>query len=271
LEQCQSDALLGITGTLDSATWYAAQVARGSEQSITFMERQSIPASATPVQAVSGNQQPPAEPVPSLALEIAHWNSGCRFVAGVDEVGRGAWAGPVVAAAVVLPADVSIADALAGVRDSKTLSPAARERLDLVIRSHAIAVAVGLADARDVDSLGLLPATARAMNQALAGLHLTPDHTLVDGLRMKGLTCDHSAIIRGDSLCLSIAAASIVAKVLRDRLMCALETTYPGYGFAQHKGYGTAEHRAALCRLGPCDQHRLSYAPLSAMLPFPQS
>jgi ribonuclease HII len=219
---------------------------------------------------MSSPQRRLAEPRPSLALEVEHWNSGFRLVAGVDEVGRGAWAGPVVAAAVILPAELSISEHLAGVRDSKALSPAARERLDVLIRSHAAAVGLGMADARTVDSIGLLPATVLAMNQALAGLSLLPEHTLVDGPRLKGLTCAHSAIVRGDASCLSIAAASIVAKVARDRWMCELETRHPGYGFAQHKGYGTEEHRAALQFLGPCEQHRLTFAPLLAMLPVSQ-
>ncbi len=214
---------------------------------------------------------PSAEAQPSLALEIEQWSAGCRLVAGVDEAGRGAWAGPVVAAAVILPADVAMSEHLAGVRDSKTLLPAARERLDALIRSHATAVGVGMADARTVDSIGLLPATVQAMNQALAGLGLPPEHTLVDGPRLKGLNCAHSAVIRGDALCLSIAAASIVAKVARDRLMVELDRRHPGYGFAQHKGYGTEEHRAALQILGPCKQHRLSFAPLIALLPVPRT
>src|SRR5262245_36185419 len=118
-----------------------------------------------------------AEPRPSLALEIERWNTGLRLVAGIDEVGRGAWAGPVVAAAVILPMELAVSEHLAGVRDSKALSPAVRERLDTLIRSHATAVGVGMADARTVDSIGLLPATVQAMNQALAGLSLWPEHT----------------------------------------------------------------------------------------------
>jgi ribonuclease HII len=216
------------------------------------------------------SRRPSAEPQPTLALEIERWSNGCHLVAGVDEVGRGAWAGPVVAAAVILPAEPCISEHLAGVRDSKALSPAARERLDILIRAQAAAVAVGMASARTVDDIGLLPATVQAMNQALAELGLQPDHILVDGPRLKGLTCAHSAIIRGDALCLSIAAASIVAKVARDRLMGELETQHPGYGFAQHKGYGTEVHRAALQILGPCEEHRMSFAPLIALLPVPQ-
>lgn len=204
--------------------------------------------------------------LPTLAAEAACWARGALRVAGVDEVGRGAWAGPVVAAAVVLPASLSVAAALAGVRDSKAVMPAEREQLaDLILR-HAVATAVGMAASVLVDREGLLPATARAMNEALAGLPITPDHVLVDGLHMRGLSYQHTPIVRGDATCLSIAAASIVAKVTRDRLMAGLDGLHPGYSFAGHKGYGTAAHRAALCRHGPCPEHRLSYAPIAAIV-----
>lgn len=204
--------------------------------------------------------------LPALSIEVAWWQRGQVQVAGVDEVGRGAWAGPVVAAAVVLPADRSIARVLAGVRDSKAVPPTERARLAALIVRHAAAVAVGMAGAELVDRGGLLPATARAMNEALAGLPMSPDHVLVDGLRMRGLAYDHTPLVRGDAICLSIAAASIVAKVTRDRLMAELDSTYDGYNFARHKGYGTAAHRAALCRLGPTPEHRLTYAPVAAIV-----
>ena len=201
-----------------------------------------------------------------LAFEGKHWACGALYVAGIDEVGRGAWAGPVVAAVVVLPADPAITEDLRGVRDSKAVPPAERECLAALIRDRALAATVGTAPAALVDRAGLLPATACAMNEALASLEPAPDHVLVDGLHMPGLVCPHTPIVRGDGCCLSIAAASIVAKVTRDRWMADLDTIYPGYGFAGHKGYGTPTHRAALCRLGPCPVHRLSYAPVAAIV-----
>ncbi len=203
---------------------------------------------------------------PSLSFEQDCWSRGQQRVAGVDEVGRGPWAGPVVAAAVVLPADPAVAEALRGVQDSKRLTPAERERLDTIIRCHATAVAVGVASPASVDREGLLPATARAMDRALAGLPLAPDDILIDGLPMRQLARPHHAIVRGDATCLSIAAASIVAKVARDGLMARLDTVYPGYSFGRHKGYGTRAHYDALCRLGPCPDHRRTYAPVAGVI-----
>ncbi len=203
---------------------------------------------------------------PSLLFEQECWSRGQRHIAGVDEVGRGPWAGPVVAAAVVLPADPAIAEELRGVHDSKRLTPGERERLDAVIRRHATAVAVGVASPAHIDREGLLPATARAMERALAGLALAPDDILIDGLPLRHLAHPHRAIVRGDAACLSIAAASIVAKVARDGLMAGLDAIYPGYGFGRHKGYGTRVHYEALCRLGPCPVHRRSYAPVAGVI-----
>lgn len=202
---------------------------------------------------------------PSLAYERDCWACG-DSVAGIDEVGRGAWAGPVVAAAVILPADPAIEALLAGVRDSKELAPRARARLAEIIRAHALAIGVGSAPAGVVDGAGLLPATAQAMNAALAALPALPNRALVDGLPMRGLTCPHTAIVKGDAACLSIAAASIVAKVTRDRWMAALDQIHAGYSFADHKGYGSAAHRAALCRLGACPEHRLSFRPVAEIV-----
>ena len=202
---------------------------------------------------------------PSLRYERACWAQGAADVAGIDEVGRGAWAGPVVAAAVILPPDPAIGDALAAVDDSKKLLPAQRERLAALITRHALATAVGLAAPDEVDHGGLLPATARAMERALAALAYDPDHVLLDGLPLRALPRRHTAIVRGDSSCLSIAAASIIAKVARDALMRALDDTYPGYAFGAHKGYGTRAHIAALHERGPSPIHRLSYAPVAAI------
>jgi ribonuclease HII len=179
---------------------------------------------------------------------------------GVDEAGRGPWAGPVVAAAVVLdPRNIP-----AGLNDSKKLTEAKREALfDPIMRSAR--VGVGIASAKLIDEINILQATYRAMQDAVAALG---DHTtfaLVDGNRAPALSIRTLTIIEGDGKCLSIAAASIIAKVTRDRIMHDLECAYPGYGFAKHKGYGTSAHMAALQRLGPCPEHRKSFKPISKL------
>ncbi len=199
----------------------------------------------------------------ALERELAAATSA-NYIAGVDEAGRGALAGPVFAAAVVLPLDdTSLPEALSEVRDSKLLSPAARERLFPLIRERALAVGVGHASAEIIDREGILPATRLAMAEALGALSLRAGAVLVDGpLRLGPATLPQRAIVHGDRYSLSIAAASILAKVSRDRYMSALSELFPDYGFSRHKGYGTAEHRQALGRLGPCPEHRLSFAPL---------
>jgi len=205
------------------------------------------------------------QPDPDLAPERA-WAAelGVLAIAGVDEAGRGALAGPVVAAAVVLPlADETVAAHLQGVRDSKLLSPAARDQLYQVIIDNAAAVGVGFGLAEGIDQHGILSATRRAMTEAVGCLWPPPEAVLVDGpLPLVGVSLPQRPLVRGDSLSLSIAAASILAKVSRDRWLIALHERYPGYGFAQHKGYGTRQHLAALARLGPCPEHRRSFAPL---------
>jgi len=187
-------------------------------------------------------------------------------------VGRGAWAGPVVAAAVVLPlpaGDLDLALALRGVRDSKTLSPRQRESLYPRIRSTAVAVGVGLASARFIDRLGIVAATRQAMEMAVANLGVSPDHLLIDARCLPGVSVPQRALIRGDAHVLSIAAASVVAKVFRDRLMVAMQAGFPGYGFGTHKGYGTVAHQLALRLLGACPEHRLSFAPLRRLRSTP--
>jgi ribonuclease HII len=202
-----------------------------------------------------------------LTLERRFWRVGYRLVAGVDEVGRGAWAGPVVAAAVILPPDLpQLRRALRGVTDSKALTPRQRDRLFSTIQAVALAVGVGGAGAGEVDRDGLLSATRAAMQRALAMLAPRPEALLIDAVDLSTLVAlPQRAVIRGDSLSLSVAAASIVAKVSRDRWMAGLEARYPGYGFARHKGYGTPAHCAALERLGVCDLHRRSFAPVLAL------
>ncbi len=190
-----------------------------------------------------------------LYYEERFWSRGLSNVAGIDEVGRGPLAGPVVAAAVVLPPGTPIS----GARDSKTLSPVRREQLAIEIRDRALAVGLGAASVREIDRFNILVSTRLAMGRALDQLPLTPDHVVLDGLPVSGLEWEHEAIVGGDGKVHSIACASILAKVVRDRLMMRLSHRYPGYGWDTNMGYGTAEHRAALERLGPTPHHRLSF------------
>lgn len=200
---------------------------------------------------------------PTLAEEEALRAQGYHHIAGLDEAGRGAWAGPVVAAAVILPLDdPHLSRSLDGVRDSKQLSPRQRDALYERIRAVAVAVGVGVVPAEGIDAMGIVPATRQAMAAAVAQLSPSPDFLLIDFLRLNEVALPQKGIVKGDARCLSIAAASIIAKVTRDRLLIGWEETYPGYGFARHKGYGTRQHRAALKRLGPCGIHRHSYAPV---------
>ena len=205
--------------------------------------------------------------VPDLQEELDLYAAGHTRVAGLDEVGRGAWAGPVCAAAVVLPLDrPDLPDLLTGVRDSKQLSPARREALLPVILDVAEAVEVGWATPTEVDERGVVPATQQAMARAVAELDGRVDALLVDYLRLPDLDLPQRALPKADARCLSVASASIVAKVTRDRLMVALDRDLPGYGFARHKGYGTRQHREALARLGPSPIHRMSWRPIQEIL-----
>ena len=181
------------------------------------------------------------------------------LVAGVDEAGRGPLVGPVVAAAVILDPRQPIT----GLADSKTLSPAKRERLFHEIRAKALCCSIAQASAQEIDALNILQATLLAMQRAVAGLRLPPKLVLVDGNRLPVLPMRADAIVKGDSKVAAIAAASIVAKVHRDQLCVALDALYPAYGFAKHKGYGTAEHLAALALHGPCPEHRTSFRPVA--------
>jgi ribonuclease HII len=180
---------------------------------------------------------------------------GIGPVAGVDEAGMGPLAGPVVAAAVILPADPLIE----GLDDSKALSRVARERIEADIRRVAIAIGVGLATVAEIDTINIYQAGLEAMRRAVAALERQPRHVLVDGRTIPGLAIPQMELIKGDARVYSIAAASVVAKVYRDRLMRELEHDHPGYGFAGHVGYATAEHREAIRRLGPCPAHRRSF------------
>jgi ribonuclease HII len=201
--------------------------------------------------------------IPTFDLELALRKRGYRFVAGLDEAGRGAWAGPVVAAAVILPLERSdVTDELRGVRDSKQLTPAARAALFDVVAGVALAVGVGVSAPRAIDHDGIVSATRRAMLRALARLTVPPDYLVLDHLRLPTSPLPQLSLPKADAHHLSVAAASIIAKVTRDRLMVLLDGRFPGYGFAAHKGYGTARHRAELARLGPVCIHRRSFAPL---------
>jgi ribonuclease HII len=188
--------------------------------------------------------------------------SATVLVAGVDEAGRGPLAGPVMAAAVILDP----ARPIAGLRDSKQLSPAQRETLAGEIRSRALAWAVAWADHEEIDRINILQATLLAMARAVAALALEPTAVLVDGNRCPPLRQPVTAIVKGDSSVPSISAASILAKVERDAAMCRLDALYPGYGFAVHKGYPTAQHLEALDTLGPCSVHRRSFGPVRRCL-----
>ena len=190
-----------------------------------------------------------------LEYERRFWSRGLLGVAGVDEVGRGPLAGPVVAAAVVLPEGTEIE----GATDSKVLGRVEREELSALILARAQGVTLGAASVREIDRANILVATAWAMNRALGRLSREPDHVVVDGLPMKSLRWKHEALVGGDALVHSVACASIVAKVCRDRLMARLAVRYPGYGWDHNMGYGTEEHRAALERLGATPHHRQTF------------
>ncbi|MBA3826174.1 MAG: ribonuclease HII [Ktedonobacterales bacterium] len=196
-------------------------------------------------------------------------DQGFAAVAGLDEVGRGCLAGPVVAAAVILPLDDAIMTDLDGVRDSKELSATRREQLAVTIRRRATAWAVGICDAATIDARNILQATRLAMHSALAQLSTPADALLLDAIRLPEIPLPQVPLIKGDQRSLSIAAASILAKVTRDALMEQLDATHPGYGFARHKGYGTPQHLAALQALGPCPAHRRSFAPVRSLTNAP--
>lgn len=189
-------------------------------------------------------------------------NDLLQLVAGVDEAGRGPLAGPVIAAAVILNPNKSID----GLTDSKQLSEDRREVLCVEIKQRALAWAVGRADVEEIDSLNILQATLLAMQRAVAGLTVKPKHVLVDGNQCPKFTCPANAVVKGDLLVPAISAASIIAKVSRDHEMIGLDSQYPGYGFVDHKGYGTKKHMLALQRLGVSPIHRRSFGPVKKLL-----
>jgi ribonuclease HII len=206
----------------------------------------------------------PAEipPAPDLRAESALWAAGAECIAGLDEAGRGAWAGPVAAGAVILPSTTGISAQLADVRDSKQMSPAARAFWAAEIKAVVLAWGVGFATNQEIDACGIIAATRLAMARALEMLAVPPQHLLIDALLLPGNNLPQTSLIKGDARSLSIAAASVLAKTARDMLMVQADQIYPVYGFARHKGYGTAMHWEALQRVGPCGIHRFSFEPV---------
>ncbi|NTU64846.1 MAG: ribonuclease HII [Chloroflexi bacterium] len=201
---------------------------------------------------------------PTLDREFQLIQSGHALIAGIDEAGRGAWAGPVVAAAVIL--NLPEASSLREVNDSKQLSPRRRAALYQVIIDHCLAYGIGQGSAEEIDELGILPATRLAMQRAVEALSPQPDALIIDAVRLPQVNKPQTVFNFADSISLSVAAASILAKVTRDRLLINLDAQYPAYQFARHKGYGTQIHRAALQSGGPCAIHRRSFKPISALL-----
>jgi len=201
---------------------------------------------------------------PNLDFEHKLWGQGLRYIAGVDEAGRGALAGPVAAGAVILPpGDAHLSERLHGVRDSKEMLPEDRETWAELIKDTALAWGVGFASAAEIDELGIVPATCRAATRALAALAPPAEHLLVDYLTLPDAGMEQTPLVKGDARSLSIACASVLAKTARDALLVAMEAEFPGYSFKRNKGYATKAHRQAIHDLGPCEQHRQTFAPVS--------
>jgi ribonuclease HII len=204
---------------------------------------------------------------PDICRELTLLSQGYKLIAGIDEAGRGAWAGPVVAATCILPLEnAGLAQDLCLVRDSKLLSPRQREKCYTLITAIALCWGVGVVSAAEIDRLGIVPATRLAMVQAVTALAQPPSLLMIDAVRLPRLAIPQIVEPKRDLHYLSVASASIIAKVTRDRLLISLDAEYAGYGFARHKGYGTAQHRAALAELGICGQHRRSYRPIFEIL-----
>jgi len=196
---------------------------------------------------------------PDLQFERELWKGGCQYVGGIDETGRGALAGPVYAAVVILPADLSMEKILHGVRDSKQMTPLQRVHFESLIKDTAFLWNIGYASAGEIDALGIVPATRLACMRALENLNSSPEHLLLDYLILPECCINQTALVKGDRRSLTIAAASVLAKTARDALMRELEVQHPGYGLARHKGYGTLTHRMALIHLGPSPIHRKTF------------
>lgn len=203
---------------------------------------------------------------PTLDLERALWANGVLWVAGIDEAGRGALAGPVVASAVILPQIKTITKELLGVRDSKKMTAHQRKYWSKIIRSVSVSCAVGIASSQEIDVLGILPATKLAAKRAIKQLLVVPDHLLLDHFKLYDVPIPQTSISKGDVISVSIAAASVLAKTTRDEILCTFDLEYPRYGFADHKGYGTATHRELIKAIGPCEIHRVSFEPIKSMI-----
>ena len=204
---------------------------------------------------------------PDICRELTLVNQGFKLIAGIDEAGRGAWAGPVVAAACILPLECAgLLSELHLVRDSKLLSPRQRETCYDLITKLATCWGVGIVSAAEIDRIGILPATRLAMMQAVTALSQKPSLLMIDAVRLLQLSIPQIVEPRSDLHYLSVASASIIAKVTRDRLLVSMDAEYAAYGFARHKGYGTAEHRAALTEHGICHEHRRSYQPIRELV-----
>jgi len=207
----------------------------------------------------------PLSIIPDLTIEARFWRAGLTYLAGLDEAGRGAWAGPITAAAVIFRADETLLKRLSGVRDSKLMTPCQRSYWADKIKQEALTWGVGMASCEEIDALGILNATRLAMRRALEQLIITPQQLLLDALRLPEIPLPQEAIIKGDRRSLSIAAASVLAKTSRDAWMIACDQNFPGYGFAHHKGYGTFAHKQALGTLGPCPIHRRTFSPIARL------
>lgn len=196
---------------------------------------------------------------PDLKFEQALWKSGLTRLGGVDEAGCGAWAGPVSAGVVILPPELSVIKTLHGVRDSKLMSAHQRENWATLIQETCLAWGVGFASAGEIDALGILPATRLAVSRAMKNLSMSPEHLITDYLKLPEISIPQTPLVKGDRRCLSVAAASVLAKTSRDALMRQLENEYPVYGFGRHKGYGTRQHQDAIRSQGLSQVHRKSF------------
>lgn len=199
---------------------------------------------------------------PDLFYEGKLWDAGVERIAGIDEAGRGALAGPVAAAAVILPSQLSIQDSLVGLHDSKQLSPKERISWAGILKSEPFIAGIGFASHEEIDQLGIIPATRLAAQRAIARLETFPQHLLLDYLFLVDCDIPQTSLVKGDARSLSVAAASILAKTSRDELIIKFDSAYPGYHFSSHKGYGTQKHIHALNELGPSPVHRRTFAPL---------
>jgi ribonuclease HII len=207
-------------------------------------------------------------PQPDLSFELNLWHLGIDLIAGIDEAGLGAWAGPVYAAAVIFPKDQNLQISLTGIDDSKKLTPHKRDECAIRIKQIALAWQVGSASSAEIDQQGILPATRLAMKRAIFGLSIRPEHLLIDFLTLPEILIPLTPLVKGDARSISIAAASILAKTSRDNEMVSLAKDYPEYGFEQHKGYGTAYHQQMISHNGPSPIHRMTFNPLKTFLPL---